>query len=128
LTASFSWDAADAAFEVQGPTHPVLYVIGKNFVKKKITLSVLILLATLACVAAPKQKAEKRLQSAAEVLQKIMNVPDKSVPMEVVEHAKCIAVIPHEIKAASEEGIVELTSCITLPSCAGLPTYHADAL
>jgi hypothetical protein len=41
--------------------------------KKKITLSVLILLATLACTATPKQKGEKRLQAAAEVLQEIMN-------------------------------------------------------
>jgi len=56
------------------------------------------LLATLAWAATPKQNAAKRLQDAAEVLQEIMNVPDKSIPTEVVEHAKCIAVIPHEIK------------------------------
>jgi len=89
----------------KGRTHPVLYVIGKNLMKKKITLSVLILLATLACAATPKQKTEKRLQSAAEVLQEIMNVPDKGIPMEVVEHAKCIAVIPHEIKAGLIVGV-----------------------
>jgi lipid-binding SYLF domain-containing protein len=28
-----------------------------------------------------------------------MNAPDKGIPLEIVEHAKCIAVIPNQIKA-----------------------------
>ena len=44
-------------------------------------------------------KVEERLQNAAEVLQEVMNAPDKGIPREIVEHAKCIAVIPHHIKA-----------------------------
>jgi lipid-binding SYLF domain-containing protein len=44
------------------------------------------------------EKALDRLQSAGEVLHEIMNAPDKGIPEEVIERAKCIAVIPHEIK------------------------------
>ncbi|MCU1255562.1 MAG: hypothetical protein JWM83_1861 [Candidatus Angelobacter sp.] len=72
---------------------------------KKVKLFAIVLLATLAWGATPRRQAEKRLQDAAEVLQEIMNVPDKGIPMEVVEHAKCIAVIPHEIKAGLVFGV-----------------------
>jgi lipid-binding SYLF domain-containing protein len=47
---------------------------------------------------APREKAQDRLQAAANVLQEIMNTPDKGIPEEVIKNAKCIAVIPHEIK------------------------------
>ena len=39
-----------------------------------------------------------RLQNAAEVLHQIMAAPDKGIPSEVLEHAKCIAVVPHMVK------------------------------
>src|SRR6202046_1462254 len=48
---------------------------------------------------AANTKVEERLQDAGEVLQEVMNAPDKGIPLEIVEHAKCIAVIPHQIKA-----------------------------
>ena len=44
------------------------------------------------------QKVQQRLQSASEVLQELMGAPDKGIPEEVIKGAKCIAVIPHEIK------------------------------
>ena len=52
-----------------------------------------------ASAADTKVKVEDRLQNAVEVLQEVMNAPDKGIPLEIVEHAKCIAVIPHQIKA-----------------------------
>ena len=39
-----------------------------------------------------------RLAHAGEVLQQIMAAPDKGIPQEVIDHAKCIAVVPHLIK------------------------------
>lgn len=45
-----------------------------------------------------KDKVEDRLQRAAEDLQQITSAPDKGIPEEVIKSAKCIAVIPHEIK------------------------------
>jgi len=39
-----------------------------------------------------------RLQNAGDVLHQIMAAPDKGIPQEVLEHAKCIAVVPHMVK------------------------------
>ena len=39
-----------------------------------------------------------RLQNAANVMHEIMAAPDKGIPQEVLEHAKCIAVVPHMVK------------------------------
>jgi SH3 domain-containing YSC84-like protein 1 len=41
----------------------------------------------------------ERLQSSVEVLQAIMGAPDKGIPEEVLNDAKCILVVPHLIKA-----------------------------
>ena len=42
----------------------------------------------------------KRIEKSAEVLNEIMATPDKAIPDGVMEHAKCIAVIPSVIKLA----------------------------
>ena len=47
-----------------------------------------------------REKAEDRLQRAARVLHDIVNTPDKGIPDEVIKHAKCMAVVPHEITVA----------------------------
>ncbi|HET6845453.1 MAG TPA: lipid-binding SYLF domain-containing protein [Anaerolineales bacterium] len=44
--------------------------------------------------------AVERLSRAGQVLDEIMNTPDKGIPQEVFEHAKCIAVVPDMFKAA----------------------------
>jgi SH3 domain-containing YSC84-like protein 1 len=41
-----------------------------------------------------------RIHSASRVFQAIMNTPDQAIPRELLESAKCIAVIPGEKKAA----------------------------
>jgi lipid-binding SYLF domain-containing protein len=65
--------------------------------------ALLLVTVTWACVAwtanPVQKKVEKRLQNASEVLQEIMNAPDRGIPEEIMEGAKCIAVIPHEIRA-----------------------------
>jgi lipid-binding SYLF domain-containing protein len=45
-----------------------------------------------------KEAAVDRLDRAAKVLQEIMNTPDKGIPEEVMNGAKCVAVVPHLIK------------------------------
>ena len=45
-----------------------------------------------------RDKAVNRMESASQVLQEITEAPDKGIPKDVIEHAKCIAVIPHEVK------------------------------
>jgi lipid-binding SYLF domain-containing protein len=39
-----------------------------------------------------------RLQNAADVMHQIMAAPDKGIPQEVLDHAKCVAVVPHMVK------------------------------
>ena len=67
--------------------------------KKLIPLVAILALAGPLWASAANTKVEERLQNAAELLQEVMNAPDKGIPLEIVEHAKCIAVIPHQIKA-----------------------------
>lgn len=45
-----------------------------------------------------KQDTTERLDKAAAVLHEVMATPDKGIPEEVMEHAKCVAVVPHMIK------------------------------
>src|SRR6516164_4549025 len=42
----------------------------------------------------------QRIHKATEVFQEIMNTPEKGIPQELLESAKCIAIIPGEKKAA----------------------------
>jgi lipid-binding SYLF domain-containing protein len=45
-----------------------------------------------------REDATERLDNATTVLHEIMVMPDKGIPEEVLEHAKCVAVIPHLLK------------------------------
>ena len=67
--------------------------------KKLILLVAMLAFARPLWASAANTKVEERLQNAGEVLQEVMNAPDKGIPLEIVEHAKCIAVIPNQIKA-----------------------------
>jgi SH3 domain-containing YSC84-like protein 1 len=65
----------------------------------------LLMLLLICAVAVPsllgeteRDKAVKRMESASQVLQEITQAPDKGIPQEIIEHAKCIAIIPHEVK------------------------------
>src|ERR1035438_6506874 len=43
---------------------------------------------------------QKRIETAANVLNEIMGTPDKAIPDKVMHDAKCIAVIPSMVKIA----------------------------
>jgi lipid-binding SYLF domain-containing protein len=62
----------------------------------------LVILTTIALAgmawASEKTDAIDRLQNATKVLNEIMATPDKGIPVEVFENAKCVAVVPHMIK------------------------------
>ena len=45
-----------------------------------------------------REDVQNRLDNATLVLHQIMSAPDKGIPEEVLEHAQCIAVVPHMIK------------------------------
>jgi SH3 domain-containing YSC84-like protein 1 len=68
----------------------------------KITSMLLIGAFTLAngtvWAATGRQDSIDRLQMSSEVLHSIMDAPDKGIPEEVVNGAKCIVVVPHLVK------------------------------
>src|SRR5438105_5917454 len=45
-----------------------------------------------------QEEATERLQKAGDVLKEIMNTPDKGIPEEVLDSAKCMVVVPHLIQ------------------------------
>ena len=63
-----------------------------------VLLSLVTLLGTMAFATA-KEDSVERLQNAGNVLKEIMGAPDKGIPEEVLDDAKCIVVVPHLIKA-----------------------------
>jgi lipid-binding SYLF domain-containing protein len=66
--------------------------------KKLITLVLFLGLASLGWADQTKTDVEDRLNSAAKTLQEIENAPDKGIPREIMEGAKCVAVVPSMIK------------------------------
>jgi lipid-binding SYLF domain-containing protein len=68
--------------------------------KRFVTLVTLFSLgAATAAFAETREEVQNRLDNAALVLHQIMGAPDKGIPEEVLDHAKCVAVVPHMIKA-----------------------------
>lgn len=65
--------------------------------RKIMILAVLLGLAPFAW-AGTSTDTTNRLQMAAGVMHEIMSTPDKGIPQEVLDHAKCIAVVPHMVK------------------------------
>ena len=65
---------------------------------KKLMLFVALLSLTTLGWAESRGEATDRLNNAATVLHEIMSAPDQGIPEEVLDHAKCIAVVPHMIK------------------------------
>ncbi len=66
--------------------------------KELMVLGAMLGVASLGWADSAHESATDRLQSAADVLHQIMATPDKGIPEEVLEHAKCVAVVPHMIK------------------------------
>ncbi|HEX4758227.1 MAG TPA: lipid-binding SYLF domain-containing protein [Terracidiphilus sp.] len=64
--------------------------------KKLMMMAAVLSLATYGW--ADSQDTTKRLENAGSVLHEIMAAPDKGIPDEVFEHAKCVAVVPHMVK------------------------------
>lgn len=67
--------------------------------KRWMTVIVVLLAAEFAWSDTAKDDAIDRLQNAAVVLQAVIDAPDKGIPAEVIQKAKCIAVIPHDVRS-----------------------------
>lgn len=84
--------------------------------KKFVVAFAVMSLTALSWADTPKEAATHRLQSAGDVLNAIMAAPDNGIPDEVIEHAKCIAVVPALVKGGfifGGEGGPGVASCRT---------------
>src|SRR5512142_3264695 len=66
--------------------------------KKFMLLVVVLSLGCLSWAGSARQDAVDRLNSATTALHEIMQAPDNGIPEEVLENAKCIAVVPRMMK------------------------------
>jgi lipid-binding SYLF domain-containing protein len=64
------------------------------------TVTTLALLVALTAVASDREDDVSRTHKAADVFREIMNTPDKGIPRDLLESAKCIAIVPGEVKFA----------------------------
>jgi lipid-binding SYLF domain-containing protein len=68
--------------------------------KRILMLATLTLLVTMTAVASDREDDVNRTHKAAQVFQEIMNAPDQGIPTDLLESAKCIAIIPGDVKFA----------------------------
>ncbi|MGA8309044.1 MAG: lipid-binding SYLF domain-containing protein [Terriglobales bacterium] len=66
--------------------------------KKVMLFLAMLSVSSLCWAASAREDATERLENATNVLHEVMGMPDKGIPEEVLEHAKCIAVVPHMVK------------------------------
>ena len=66
--------------------------------KKLMTLAAIVSMSSMAWAGSGREATINRLDHAGAVLHEIMSAPDRGIPEEVLEHAKCIAVVPHMLK------------------------------
>jgi len=68
--------------------------------KRILIVATLGLVVTLAAFASDRNDDVNRTHKAAQVFQEIMKAPDQGIPQELLETAKCIAIIPGDVKFA----------------------------
>ena len=66
--------------------------------KKMMTIAALLGMTSVCWAGSGREATVDRLDHAGAVLHEIMSAPDKGIPEEVLEHAKCVAVVPHLLK------------------------------
>lgn len=84
--------------------------------KSVMTFVALLSLTSIGWAGTDREATNDRLDHAGTILHEIMSAPDKGIPEEVLEHAKCIAVVPHMIKGGFVFGAENgrgITTCRT---------------
>lgn len=66
--------------------------------KKAFTFVALVSMTSIGWAGTNREATNDRLNHAGSVIHEIMDAPDKGIPQEVLEHAKCVAVVPHLLK------------------------------
>ena len=68
--------------------------------KRLLIFSSLVLAVTQLAAASDREDDVARSQKAAQVFKEIMDTPDKGIPHDLLDKAKCIAIIPGDKKFA----------------------------
>ena len=68
--------------------------------KRFLFVASLAFLVTLTAVASDREDDVNRTHKAAQVFREIMNTPDQGIPHDLLDSAKCIAIIPGDVKFA----------------------------
>jgi lipid-binding SYLF domain-containing protein len=66
--------------------------------KKLMTFVAVLSMTSIAWAGSGREATDDRLEHAGRVIHEIMAAPDRGIPEEVLEHARCIAVVPHMLK------------------------------
>ena len=96
--------------------------------KKVLILSVALVASTLSWAGTAKEDAVDRLNKSGDVLKEIMGTPDKGIPQEVLDKAKCIAVVPHMVKGGfifGAQGGKGVATCRTKSGAWSAPSFFA---
>jgi SH3 domain-containing YSC84-like protein 1 len=67
-------------------------------IKNAIALAAVLSLTSIGWAGTNREAIDNRMDHAGAVLHEIMAAPDRGIPEEVLEHAKCIAVVPNLLK------------------------------
>ncbi|HVZ19392.1 MAG TPA: lipid-binding SYLF domain-containing protein [Terriglobales bacterium] len=95
---------------------------------KKFLVLLAILSLSLMAWADEKEDAIDRLDNATKVLSQVMSTPDKGIPNEVLDSAKCIAIVPHMIKGGFVFGAKHgrgVATCRTASGSWSAPSFFA---
>jgi lipid-binding SYLF domain-containing protein len=87
--------------------------------KKLMTFVALFGLTSIAWAGSNREATDDRLDHAGQVLHQIMAAPDSGIPEEVLEHARCIAVVPHMLKGGFVFGAENGRGVATCRTAAG---------
>jgi lipid-binding SYLF domain-containing protein len=68
--------------------------------KRLLIVTSLVVFVTLSAVASDREDDVSRTHKAAQVFREIMNAPDQGIPNDLLDSAKCIAIIPGDVKFA----------------------------
>ncbi|MFZ0737431.1 MAG: lipid-binding SYLF domain-containing protein [Candidatus Acidiferrales bacterium] len=72
----------------------------KKMLKRLVIVATLALLVSLTAVASDREDDVNRTHKATQVFKEIMNTPDQGIPQDLLESAKCIVIIPGDVKFA----------------------------
>jgi lipid-binding SYLF domain-containing protein len=80
---------------------------------KKITFAADLKMTSMGRAGSGREATVDRLDHAAAVLHEVMAAPDRGIPAEVLDHARCVAVVPHMLKGGFVPGAEDGRGVVT---------------